>query len=584
MRLTDAVQSSLVESRFFLFSEDGEAPRWSFNYDSSRNDPSPDILVLGAYTHPSSGNNLVGGVNLNYLDKAARDDLARVLPQLMQGSNLYQRYHLGKQLLPGVFDNFYRTYKAQNIRGINQSVFHPKYGMMQATKDFLKKKIGGLFKSKAQRAADAEPKFPSDLSGMKDALDSAVNSLGLQIAKGEEEADSPEMKAARQNFSKFKMDRAKSMMDIERQEDEPLIQATQNFQQTQLQGGQVTPQQVSPQAAQTVQQNQSIPTPPTRDLTPQQMGRTIEQERYENQRELNDPNNSIDLDGDGLPDDQQAPPVDQETQGYFDELDRLNESVVYYCPKLRRYIIEDLGEAIKEHILLEWDPDSMPEEEELVDGPEKTLWRECTPDTIWKSDPQAITFVFTADGILYHMPDGVTHQDLFEMNDDLVERYNALSGNRPLRDKAERVDLVGRAGKVGMLGITAVSFWNTAQQIYDGLLKDCLEALIYDGFIDSNYFVSTPSTGVVSQDEILGKNVPQQQTSDEETELYKQLHLMRGAEKKAAMKKLGVGVGGRSHPMATAMANAGLLKAGQKWWAPHSEGVLREPGTKRPRS
>lgn len=587
MKLSHAHDLSLVESTFVqplpVLNEDGEGPRWSFNYDSYKNDPSPDILVLGAYTHPTSGNNLIGGINLNYLDKAARDDLARVLPQLMQGTNLYQRYHLGKNLLPGVFDNFYRTYKAQNIRGVNQSVFHPKYGMMQATKDFLKKKIGGLFKSKAQRAADAEPKFPSDLSGMKDALDNAVTQLGLQIATGEEEADTPEMKAARQNFMQFKMDRAKSMMDIERDEDQPLIQATQNFQQTQLQGGQATPQQVSPQAAQTVQQYQSTPTPPPREMTPQQMGQTIEQERYENQQELANPNNSLDLDGDGVPDDQQAAPpqLDQETQGYFDELDRLNEAVVYFCPKLRRYIIEDLGEAIKETIL-EWD--LQPGEEEIVDEPVKTLWRDCTPDTIWKSDPSAITFVYTADGILYYLPDGVTHEDLFQMNDDLTDRYNALPGRRPMRDKAERVDLIGRAGKVGMLGITAVSFWNTDKAIYDGLLKDCLEALIYEGFIDSNYMVSTPHTGVVTQDEIMGKSPPAQEVDQDEVDLHRRLHLMRGDEKKAAMKKLGVGVGGRPHPMATAMGNAGLLKPGQKWWAPHSEGVLREPGTNRPRS
>lgn len=348
MKLSRAHDLSLVESTFVrhlpVLGEDGEAPRWGFNYDSYKNDPSPDILVLGAYTHPSSGNNLIGGVNLNYLDKDARDDLARVLPRLMQGSNLYQRYHLGKQLLPRVFKNFYRTYKAQNIRGINQGVFNPKYGMMQTTKDFFKKKIGGLFKSKAQRAADAEPKFPSDLSSMKDALDTAVNNLGLQIANSEEEADTPEMKAARSNFAQSNTNGDRSMADIERQEDEPLIQATQNFQQTQLQSGQVAPQQVSAQAAQAVQQYQSTPTIPTREITPQQMGQTIEQERHENQQELTNPNNSLDLDGDGVPD-------DQESQAYFKELDRFNESVVYYCPMLRSYIMEDLGEAIKETIL-----------------------------------------------------------------------------------------------------------------------------------------------------------------------------------------------------------------------------------------
>jgi hypothetical protein len=355
MKLNNAVRFSVTESHLFIL-EHGEAPRWSFNYDSFKQDPAPDILVLGAYRHPNTGNNLIGGINLNYLDKAQRDDLARVLPQLMQQGNLYQRYHLGKRLLPGVFNNSYRTYNANHIRGVNKGVFYPKYGMMQAAKDFLKKKIGGLFKSKAQRAKEAEPKFPQDLSKMQDALDQAVTNLGLQVAKGEEPEDTPEMAAARQNFMQFKLDRAKSMADIEQEEDQPYIQATQNFQQTQLQSGQATPQQVGPYAAKQVQQYQSIPTPPSPEMTPQQMGGAIEQERIENQRELTNPNNSLDLNGNGIPDDQEpAPPkLDQETQDYFDELDRLNESISYYCPKLKTYIIEDLGDAIKETVLTEW--------------------------------------------------------------------------------------------------------------------------------------------------------------------------------------------------------------------------------------
>lgn len=357
MKLVDAVSLSLTESRSFIFREGEEAaPRWSFDYDSYKNDPTPEILVLGAYTHPNTGNNLVGGVNLNYLDRAQRDDLARVLPQLMKASNLYQRYHLGKRLLPGVFDNFYRTYNSNHIRGVTQGVFHPRYGMAQATRNFLKNKIGGIFKSKAQRAKDAEPKFPSDLSGMKDALDQAVKSLGLQVARGEEEPDTPEMKAARQNFQQWQIDRARSMADIEDDEDFPLVQATQNYQTTQLQHGKMAPNQVSPLAAQQVQQQQSIPTPPPAPMTPQQMGQSFQQERVANQQELANPANSLDLNNNGIPDDQEqaAPdtealedPLDPGDQQYLSQLDQLGESIVYYCPRLKRYIMEDFADAIR---------------------------------------------------------------------------------------------------------------------------------------------------------------------------------------------------------------------------------------------
>lgn len=577
MKLSNAVQGSLIESRFFVFCEEGEAPRWSFNYDTYKNDPAPDILVLGAYVHPNTGNNLVGGVNLNYLDKAQRDDLARVLPKLMQQSNLYQRYHLGRKLLPGVFDNYYRTYNAANIRGVNQSVFHPKYGMMQATKDFLKKKIGGLFKSKAQRAKDAEPKFPNDLSGMKDALDQAVTTLGLQVAQGKEEPDTPEMQAARNNFMKFKADRAKSMAQIDREEDVPFVQANLNFQQTQLQNAKATPQQVGTLAANAVRNQQSIPTPPPREMTPQQMGASIAQERAANQQELTNPANSLDLDMDGVPDDQEqalSPQIDQETQGYLDELDRLNESIVYFCPKLKRYIMEDLGESIKEHILFE----------SGITNRKPITWGDCTPDTIFMSDNQAIAFVYTSDHQLYTSGDGDTHSDLIQWSSGanrkrLAARYNGISGNN-LRNRIGQIDLLGRVGKVAPLNIKVVSFWNNDQKLYDDMLQDCLNALLRDGIIDHTYLISTPITGVVTQNEIFDKKVPTQQISDKDIELYKELHLMRGVEKQSAMKKLGVGNGGKPHPMATAMSNAGLLKPGQKWWALTSEGILCEPDDK----
>lgn len=61
-------------------------------------------------------------------------------------------------------------------------------------------------------------------------------------------------------------------------------------------------------------------------------------------------------------------------------------------------------------------------------------------------------------------------------------------------------------------------------------------------------------------------------------ELYKQLHLMRGAEKHAAMKKLGLVGGGKPHPMQTALDKAKLRIPGQKWWAPHSESFEKRLG------
>lgn len=336
MKLSATHELTLAECHLLrtlpVLLEAGEGPKWDFDYSNYKNDPKPSILVLGAYRHPNTGNNLVGGINLNYLDSNQRNDLAKILPKLMQQTNLYARYHLGKKLLPGVFGNSYRTYNSAHIRGVTAGVMNPRYGMLQTGLDFFKKKIGGLLKSKEQRAKELEPKFPNDLSGMKDALDQAVNRLGLEVATGEEEPDTPEMQAASQAFQKFQADKKRSMADIEAEEDEPTIQATQNYQAQQLATGQAPAQIYLPRPIQApqpapVQQAQPSPQP-----TPQSMGREIAQEREENQQELMDPNNSIDLDGDGLPDDDQ----------------RLKESIVYYCPLSKRYLMESVADVVAE--------------------------------------------------------------------------------------------------------------------------------------------------------------------------------------------------------------------------------------------
>jgi hypothetical protein len=305
MKLSDTAVS-LLESRFFTpIVEDGESPTWSFNYASpTANDSKPTILLLGAYKHPNTGNNLIGGINLSYLDQQQRDELATVLPKIMQANNLYSRYHVGRRLLPNVFDNFYRTFDAKHIRGVEKGVLYPKKGYFSAAKDFIRQKIGGLYKSKAQRAKDLAPKFPSDLSGMNDKLDQVVNHLNQQQAQraatGDWEPETPEMVAARKAFQQSKMDRARTMTDIEKQEDIPLQQAAQQVQQTEVQKGNIPPQ-VAPEV---------VPQPP--EPTPQEIGQGIEQERQEHQQELTDPRNDIDLE----------------------------ESIVYYSPVEHRYIIE----------------------------------------------------------------------------------------------------------------------------------------------------------------------------------------------------------------------------------------------------
>jgi hypothetical protein len=307
MKLSVASKFTLIESTFLdpiPICEDGEGPVWKFPYSSYKHDPEPKILLLGSF-RSTAGNNLVGGINLNYLDKNQRDTLANVLPQIMASGNLYSRYHLGKRLLPDIFKNFYRTYNAENIRGVEKDILYPKYGFMKTARNFIRKKVSGLFKSPEQRAQDAAPKYPADLSGMDDMLDNVVVRLGQQQAQQPPAPiNTPEMQRARKAYQQYKLDQDTTLANAERQEDEPYRQATQDLQQK---TGVAPPAPQGPQI-----QVPQRPAPATPEVTPQQLGQSFEKEKQENQAELLDPKNDINLD----------------------------ETIRYFSPKEGRYIME----------------------------------------------------------------------------------------------------------------------------------------------------------------------------------------------------------------------------------------------------
>lgn len=128
--------------------------------------------------------------------------------------------------------------------------------------------------------------------------------------------------------------------------------------------------------------------------------------------------------------------------------------------------------------------------------------------------------------------------------------------------------LLGRIG-AGTQG-TVVSFWDKDKRAYDELLGPCLSALEERGCLKKPYYISTPIHGTVPADSTLGTR----EMSPEELETYelrKQLHLMRGADKQAAMRKLGLGGPKKPHKMQQNLQGAGLLVPGQRWRTPHSE-------------
>ena len=86
-----------------------------FDYENWHVDPTPNILKLGQYVHPNTGNTLVAGINLNYLTPQQILQVREFLPSILQNRHLKLRYWKGMELLPDVFDNFYRTYDRKYI-------------------------------------------------------------------------------------------------------------------------------------------------------------------------------------------------------------------------------------------------------------------------------------------------------------------------------------------------------------------------------------------------------------------------------------------------------------------------------------
>lgn len=93
----------------------------SFDYDNWQVDPEPKVLQLGMWIHPTTGNALVAGVNLNYLTEEQIQRLRYYLPEILRTRNLKQRYWEGRRLLPDIFNNFYRTYDRNNISVVTPS-------------------------------------------------------------------------------------------------------------------------------------------------------------------------------------------------------------------------------------------------------------------------------------------------------------------------------------------------------------------------------------------------------------------------------------------------------------------------------
>ncbi len=108
-----------------------------FNYERAKNDPRPRVLVLGRWLHTQTGNKLIVGINLNYLDEDEVEQLNRYLPQIMNPSSLKVRWWTGYGLLPQIWSKAYRQYDERFVHGVGSANIDPE------PKDFEKPKDPG---------------------------------------------------------------------------------------------------------------------------------------------------------------------------------------------------------------------------------------------------------------------------------------------------------------------------------------------------------------------------------------------------------------------------------------------------------
>jgi hypothetical protein len=100
-------------------------PVSTFTYDGEEvTTTEPDILALGRYLHPNTGNTLICALKLSDMDQSQKEELAQALPQILaagRAAPAHRRlpaiYNAIKTLTPDLREN-YRTYNRTHISNL----------------------------------------------------------------------------------------------------------------------------------------------------------------------------------------------------------------------------------------------------------------------------------------------------------------------------------------------------------------------------------------------------------------------------------------------------------------------------------
>lgn len=182
------LEDAEIAEEVIRYSEDGPAISEAtakilrFNYERAKNDPRPRVMVLGRWMHPRTGNKMVVGINLNYLDESEIRRLNKLMPKIMKPATLKERWWVGYRLMRGVWLKAYRQYDERFIHGLDQADIKP------APEDY---------------EAPKQPGEPSDAEKTSPAAADAVHKMkGIEAQKKGEPPKEPKKKRTITRFAK----------------------------------------------------------------------------------------------------------------------------------------------------------------------------------------------------------------------------------------------------------------------------------------------------------------------------------------------------------------------------------------------
>lgn len=99
---------------------EGYSRTYNFDYQGDQvTDPRPKALSLGRW-RSGRGNNLMAGINLNYLSQEQIKRLQQNLPRILRNRNLQRRVRTLRSLMPDVFNSAYRTYNKDAVDNVEK--------------------------------------------------------------------------------------------------------------------------------------------------------------------------------------------------------------------------------------------------------------------------------------------------------------------------------------------------------------------------------------------------------------------------------------------------------------------------------